>query len=227
VSNRRVHKTRLFDEFARIGKAVAAGNRLEMLDILAQAPRTVDALAELSGSSVANASRNLQVLRAARLVETVKRGTFVEYRIASPDVVDLCRMIRQLAAARLAEVEDARRAYFGARASMDAVAGEELFDRIRAGEVTVVDVRPAEEHAAGHLPGALSIPLAELRKNLPALSKKTPIVAYCRGPYCVLAVQAVELLRKQGFEAVRLEDGIHEWRSRGFAVERAREEVTT
>lgn len=218
--NRRF-KDSIYEQFARIGKALSAPKRLELLDLLCQGPRTVEVLADLAALSVANASQHLQVLRAARLVEAEKQGTFVEYRLADDQVCRFFLSLRQLAESRLAEVEQVTRAFLTERGAMEAVEGSELLRRVRGGEVTVLDVRPPEEYRAGHIPGALSVPLAELKKRLAELPKDREVVAYCRGPYCVMSVEAVELLRKKGFTAHRMEEGVVDWRSRGWRVERS------
>ena len=215
-------KDSIYEQFARLGKAISAPKRLELLDLLCQGPRTVEALAEQAGISVANASQHLQVLRAARLVETEKKGLYVEYRLAGDEVCTFFFALRGLAESRLAEVEQVAREYFEQRGAMEAVESEELLRRVRNGEVTVLDVRPPEEYRAGHIPGALSIPIGELKARLKELPKDREVVAYCRGPYCVMAVEAVELLRKKGFTAHRLEQGIVDWRARGWRVEAER-----
>lgn len=215
-------KDSIYEQFARLGKAISAPKRLELLDLLCQGPRTVEALAEQAGISVANASQHLQVLRAARLVETEKKGLYVEYRLAGDEVCTFFFALRGLAESRLAEVEQVAREYFEQRGAMEAVESEELLRRVRNGEVTVLDVRPPEEYRAGHIPGALSIPVGELKARLRELPKDREVVAYCRGPYCVMAVEAVELLRKKGFTAHRLEQGIVDWRARGWRVEAER-----
>lgn len=215
----RQFKDAIYEQFARLGKATSAPKRLELLELLCQGPRTVEALAEQAAISVANASQHLQVLRAARLVEAEKRGLFVEYRVAGDDVSRFFLTLRELAEARLAEVDQVTRDYFERRGAMEAVAADELLRRVRAGEVTVLDVRPVEEFRAGHIPGALSIPVAELKARLRELPKNREIVAYCRGPYCVMALEAVELLRKKGFKAERMEQGVVDWRARGWRVD--------
>jgi rhodanese-related sulfurtransferase len=212
-------KDAIYEQFSRIGKSLAAPKRLELIDLLCQGPRTVEALAEQAGLSVANASQHLRVLRAARLVETEKKGLYVEYRLADEQVCRLFLALRGLAEARLAEIELVTREYLGARQSMEPVEADELLRRVKEGEVTVLDVRPPEEYLAGHIPGALSIPLGELEARLEELSQDREVVAYCRGPYCVMAVEAVALLRKRGFEAHRMEHGIVDWRARGWQVE--------
>jgi rhodanese-related sulfurtransferase len=212
-------KDAIYEQFARVGKALAAPKRLELVDLLCQAPRTVEALAEQAAISVANASQHLQILRAARLVTAERKGLYVEYRLADEKVCRFFQSLRSLAESRLAEVERVARAYFEERGALEAVPGDELLRRVRDGEVTVLDVRPTEEFQAGHIPGALSVPLPELKKRLTDLPKNREIVAYCRGPYCVLAIEAVELLKKKGFRAHRIEQGVVEWRARGWRVE--------
>ncbi|HZJ54800.1 MAG TPA: metalloregulator ArsR/SmtB family transcription factor [Myxococcaceae bacterium] len=209
----------IYEQFARLGKAIAAPKRLELLDLLCQGPRSVEALAVQAGISVANASHHLQALREARLVDSERKGLRVEYRLADETVGRFFLATRDLAEARLAEVEQVTREYFESRGGMEAVAGVELLRRVRAGEVTVLDVRPREEYRAGHIPGALSIPVGELKGRLKELPKLRDVVAYCRGPYCVMALEAVELLREQGFLAHRMEEGIADWRARGWRIE--------
>ena len=211
-------KDAIYEQFAHIGKAVSSPKRLELLDLLCQGERTVDVLAAETGMAVANASRHLQVLRAARLVEAEKEGVFVRYRLADQAVCEFFRSMRLLAESRLAEVEQTKRRFLRARGEMEPVNRDELLGRVRTGAVTVLDVRPAEEYAAGHIPGAISVPLEDLERKLSELPRDQEIVAYCRGPYCVLAIQAVEILRKRGFQAARLEDGVQDWRARGFPV---------
>jgi rhodanese-related sulfurtransferase len=191
------------------------------LDLLSQAPRTVEALAEQASISVANTSRHLQVLRAARLVDAEKRGLYVEYRIADESVSRLLVMMRREAEARLGEMERVARQYFHDRGAMEPVDGAELLRRVREGEALVLDVRPPEEYRAGHIPGALSVPLPELKKRLADLPKDREIVAYCRGPYCAWASEAVETLRKKGYRAQRMALGVIDWRMKGFAIETA------
>jgi rhodanese-related sulfurtransferase/DNA-binding MarR family transcriptional regulator len=218
-SPHRRFKDDVYEQFARLGKALSAPKRLELLDLLCQGPRTVESLAQQAAISVANASQHLQVLRAARLVETEKQGVYVEYRVADHDVSRVFLMMRQLAETRLAELGQVTRAYFEKRGTVEAVEPAELLRRVRAGEVTVLDVRPVEEYRAGHIPGARSIPVAELKARLADLPTDCEIVAYCRGPWCVMAVEAVELLRAHGFAAHRLDLGVLEWRARGWRVE--------
>jgi rhodanese-related sulfurtransferase len=212
-------KDSIYEQLARLGKAISAPKRLELLDLLCQSPRTVDALAEQAAISVANASQHLQVLRAARLVDSEKKGLYVEYRLADDEVGRFFVAVRGLAQTRFAEVDQVTREYFEQRGTMEAIEAAELLRRVRAGEVTVLDVRPAEEYRAGHIPGAISIPVGELKARLKELPKDRDVVAYCRGPYCVMAVEAVALLRKKGFEAHRMEQGVIDWRARGWRVE--------
>ena len=219
----RQFKDAIYAQFARLGKAVSAPKRLELLDLLCQSPRTVEALAGQAGISVANASQHLQVLRAARLVEADKKGLYVEYRLADDQVGRFFKALSSLAESRLAEVERVAREYFERRDAMEGVPGAELLRRVRRGAVTVLDVRPVEEYRAGHIPGALSIPVGELTARLNELPKNREIVAYCRGPYCVMAVDAVKLLRKKGFKAHRLDQGVVDWRVRGWRVDADRD----
>ena len=214
----RAFKDAIYEQFARIGKAVSSPKRLELLDLLCQGPRTVEVVAKESGLTVANASQHLQVLRAARLVETEKEGLYVMYRLADQTVCEFFRAMRVLAESKLAEVEQIKRRFLEGRAGMEPVDRDELLTRVREEAVTVLDVRPVEEYNAGHIPGALSIPLKELKQHLAELPRDQEIVAYCRGPYCVLSIQAVEMLRAKGFHAVRLEEGIQDLRAMGFPI---------
>lgn len=217
----RAAKTALFDEFARAARALASGRRIELLDVLANGERTVEALAGEVGLSVANTSQHLQVLRQAGLVVTRREGTSVHYRLAGPEVFEFWRVLRSMAASRLAEVERLAAAYLGDRDRLEPVTREELARRLQDGDdLVVLDVRPSAEHAAGHLPGAVSIPLGELRRRLAELPGDREIVAYCRGPYCAFAHEAVATLRQEGFAARRLEDGLPEWQAAGLAVTR-------
>ncbi|HEX2733389.1 MAG TPA: metalloregulator ArsR/SmtB family transcription factor [Polyangiaceae bacterium] len=217
TSHRRFKDT-IYEQFARLGKAISAPKRLELLDLLCQGPRTVEALAEQATLSVANTSQHLQVLRAARLVEAEKKGLYVEYRVADDAVSGFFFALRGLAETRLAEVDQLARSYFEERGAMDSVDRNELMRRVRTGEVTVLDVRPPEEYRAGHIPGALSIPVGELKARLKDLPKDREVVAYCRGPYCVMAHDAVQLLRREGFNAHRMEQGVADWRARGWRI---------
>jgi rhodanese-related sulfurtransferase len=212
-------KDGLYDQFARIGKAVAHPKRIELLDLLCQGERSVEVLANAAALSVTNASAHLKVLREARLVETRKEGTRVYYRLASESACDMFFALRDLAAERYAEVEMIVRDYFEARDQLEPVSREELLARSEDGTVLILDVRPPEEYAAGHIPGAISLPLDQLEERLVDLPPETEIVAYCRGPYCVLAPQALQVLHRRGYQARRLQDGLPEWRRAGLPVE--------
>lgn len=211
-------KEALFEQFARIGKAVSSPRRIELLDLLCQGERTVEALAEASRMSVTNASAHLQVLRRARMVETRREGVKVFYRVADDAVCRFFVELRDLAAARLAEVEQVARGYFEARDGLEPVSRAELLARLERGEAVVIDVRPAEEYRAGHVAGAISIPLEELPERLGEIPREVEAIAYCRGPYCVFAPEALQLLRANGLRARRLEDGFPEWRLAGLPV---------
>jgi rhodanese-related sulfurtransferase/DNA-binding transcriptional ArsR family regulator len=213
-------KRELFAQLARIGTALSSGTRLEFLELLAQGERSVDQLATLTGVSVANTSQHLQKLRAAGLVLGRKEGQYVFYRLAGDEVVGLLELLGLVGETHLAEVERIVRLYMASKDDLEPVPARELLDRARKSLVTVLDVRPPEEFAAGHLPGAVNIPIQELEKRLGDLPKRKEIVAYCRGPYCLMSYDAVELLRKKGLKARRLQAGLPEWRRAGFPVER-------
>ncbi len=214
----RAFKDAIYEQFARIGKAVSSPKRLELLDLLCQGPRSVEVLAKESSLTFANASQHLQVLRASRLVEADKEGLYVIYRLADQNVCEFFRSMRLLAESRLAEVEQIKRRFLGGREGMEPVDCKKLLRLLREGAVTVLDVRPRVEYNAGHIPGALSIPLKELQLGLADLPRDQDIVAYCRGPYCVLSIQAVEMLRARGFKAIRLEEGIQDLQAMGFPI---------
>ncbi|MCC5031735.1 metalloregulator ArsR/SmtB family transcription factor [Streptomyces sp. WAC 00631] len=211
-------KSALYDAFARTGKALSSGKRLELLDLLAQGERPVEALARAAGLNLTTASAHLQTLKQAGLVTTRREGVRVHYRLAGEDVAALYAMLRRVARAHQPAVEPARAAYLGADPG-EGVGREELLARAAAGDVVVLDVRPAEEYAAGHIPGAVSIPVGELPERIAELPPDTDVVAYCRGTYCVLAHDAVRLLRERGRTAARLTDGMLEWRLDGLPVE--------
>lgn len=211
-------KAAIYDQFARVGKALSSPHRIELVELLAQGPRTVEALSRLADMSLANTSAHLQVLRGAGLVESTKEGLFVTYRLSDPSVAELLLATRRVAEARLSEVARITDAFLANNAQLDPIDVANLRDRILNGEVTLLDVRPEEEYEAGHIPGALSVPLPALAKCLAALPRRREVVAYCRGPYCVLAVEAVKLLRARGFKAVRLEDGVLDWASHGLRL---------
>jgi rhodanese-related sulfurtransferase/DNA-binding transcriptional ArsR family regulator len=211
-------KLALFAQFAAVAKSLGHAHRLELLEQLAQGERTVEVLADRTGLSVANASQHLQQMRRAGLVANRRDGKFVHYRLADDAVLELLAALRRIAERNVAEVERVVRNYFNARDDMEAVSRGELLERSRAGTVTILDVRPEDEFALGHLPGALNIPLRELEARLGELHPKQEIVAYCRGPYCVLSYEAVAKLRARGFKVRRLEDGLPEWRAAGLPV---------
>lgn len=212
-------KHELFAQFARIGKALSNANRLEFIEYLAQGERSVESLAQISGQSVANTSQHLQQLRQAGLVTARKDGQRVFYRLSGDDVVQLLDGLRTVAERHLAEVDQLVTTYLDTKDHLEPVSAVDLLARARAGEVTVLDVRPREEFAAGHLPGAINIPLNELESRLGEFGPDQVVVAYCRGPFCVLSYDAVAQLRRHGIEARRLEDGYPEWKLAGLPVE--------
>jgi len=209
----------LFAQFARIGKALSNANRLEFIEYLAQGERSVESLAQVSGQSIANTSQHLQQLRQAGLVTTRKDGQRVFYRLSGDDVVLLLNSLRAVADRHLADVNHLVTTYLDTKDNLEAVSASDLLARVRTGEVTVLDVRPREEFAAGHLPGAINVPLSELEARLGDFSPDQVVVAYCRGPYCVLSYDAVAQLRQHGIQARRLEDGYPEWKIAGLPVE--------
>ena len=214
----RVFKDPLYAQFARIGHAVAGPKRIELLDLLAQGEKTVEQLAEQSATALKNTSAHLRVLRQARLVETRREGTFIYYRLADDEVLRFLRSLQALGRGRLAEVEQVASLYLDGRDELEPVSLEELRRRVREGDVTVIDVRPEDEYRAGHIPGALSIPVEQLGRRLREIPKRREVVAYCRGPYCVYSVEAVELLRKRGYRARRIREGLPDWRASGLPV---------
>jgi rhodanese-related sulfurtransferase/DNA-binding transcriptional ArsR family regulator len=213
-------KQQLFAQFARIGKAMSNGNRLELLEFIAQGERSVEELAGVSGLTVANTSQHLQQLRQSGLVACRKEGLKVYYRISDNDVIALFSALRGVAERHLTEVQQLVSTYLSSKDSLEPVAHAELLARVRDGLVTVLDVRPQLEYAAGHLPGAINIPLSELEEHLDELEQGHEVVAYCRGPHCILAFEAVARLREQGFTARRLEDGYPEWQAGGLPTEK-------
>jgi rhodanese-related sulfurtransferase len=218
----RAAKQRIYEQFARISKALAAPARLELLDLLAQGERAVDALARATGLSVANASQHLQVLGGARLVESRRDGQRILYRLADGSVETLLHALRATAEARLAELDQVARAYLVGRDDFEPISRTELHRRLQAGTVTLIDVRPVEEYQQGHIAGAISVPVDEVAAFAKTAPKRKTVVAYCRGPYCVYALQAVAVLRERGIAAVRAEDGVSEWRAAGLPVEAGR-----
>jgi rhodanese-related sulfurtransferase/DNA-binding transcriptional ArsR family regulator len=217
ASHRRF-KASLYGQFAQLGKALASPLRIEFLELLAQGERTVESLADETGVSLANASQHLQALRRAGLVDNRKAGLFVRYRLADEAVVELCVALRTVAERRSAELDRLVREHFGGRSDAEAVAMADLLKRSRSRDVVILDTRPANEYAAGHIAGAISVPVDELQRRLKQLPKNKKYVAYCRGPYCVYADRAVELLRASGRRAQRLLEGFPEWRVAGFPV---------
>jgi ArsR family transcriptional regulator len=211
-------KQALFEQFATVAKTLGHAHRLELIEQLAQGERNVEILAVRTGLSIANASQHLQHLRRAGLVTTRRDGKFVLYRLADEGVIDLLTALRRIAERNVAEVARVVRSYFDSRDSLEPVSRDELMRRLRAGSVTVLDVRPPDEFALGHIPGAVNIPLSTLSQHLSAFKRSREIIAYCRGTYCVLSFEAVALLREKGFKVRRLEDGMPEWRVAGLPV---------
>jgi rhodanese-related sulfurtransferase len=213
-------KDAVYQQFARIGHAVSSPKRLELLDLLAQGEKTVEQLAEHSATPLKNTSAHLRALRQARLVETRRDGSYVLYRLADDGVVSLLRQIEALGRARLAEVAQVADLYIANRDALEPVSLTELRRRLRDGGVTLLDVRPEDEYASGHIPGAISIPVTQLRRRLAELPRGREIIAYCRGPYCVYSVDAVQILRKHGYQARRTNEGLPDWRARGYPIAR-------
>ena len=212
-------KRDLYVQFAAVAKAIANEHRLELLELVAQGERSVEALAQRSGLSVANASQHLQHLRRVGLVTARRQAKFVLYRLADEAVLAMLSAMRKVAERNIGEVERILRCYFHKRDELEPVSRAELSRRMKQGLVNVLDVRPEDEFALGHLPGARNVPLGKLKRELSKLDRNTEIVAYCRGPYCVLSFEAVAQLRKMGFKARRLEDGLPEWKAAGLPVE--------
>ena len=213
-------KRAVFENLARIGTALSSAVRLELLELLAQGERGVDELATLTGASVANTSQHLQRLKQAGLIVGRKEAQFVKYRLAGDEVVTLLGALGAAGQAYLTDVERIVRLYFTAKDDLEPVPAADLLERAMKGLVTVLDVRPPEEFAAGHVPGAVNIPIHELEKRLAELPKRKEVVAYCRGPYCLMSYDAVQLLRRKGLRARRLEDGLPEWRMAGLPTAR-------
>ena len=213
-------KTSLYDAIGRVALALGNAGRLQILEFVAQRERSVDELSGMTGLSVANTSKHLQALRQAGLVTARKEGLRVYYSLAGDDVVGLLSALREVSEHRMAEVEKVIKTWLGHRDEMEPVPAKELLERAKKGLVVVLDVRPTEEFDAGHLPGAVNIPIHQLEKRLRELPKRKEVVAYCRGPYCLMSYDAVSLLRKKGLKARRLEEGLPEWRAAGLPVER-------
>ena len=216
---KRAFKNRLYEQFARIGKALSSAHRLELLEVLAQGEHSVEELARETGMPIANASQHLQVLRAAQLVEVRREGVYIYYRLADEQVFSLWQTMRQVGEARIAEIDRIVDTYLHDRNQLQPIGATELLQRLVEDTIVLLDVRPVEEYQASHLPDALSIPVAELEARLPELPQDKEIVAYCRGPYCVFADEAVAMLRTNGYNARRLEQGLPDWRALGLPVE--------
>lgn len=219
-------KDRLFEALASVARAMASGRRAEIVELLAQGERSVESVARMIDQSVANTSHHLRALAAARLVTSRREGTFVFYRLASPRVGEMWRLIREVATEQLSEIEALAEAYLGDRSQLEIVTREELADRVARGDVVVVDVRPSEEFEMGHVAGAMSIPIDEVSRHLDRIPQGAEVVAYCRGPYCVYADQAVRALQEAGLRSRRLEDGFPEWMAAGFPVERDQQSLS-
>ena len=218
MPDHRVFKDALYSQFARIGHAMASPRRIELLDLLGQGEKTVEMLAEQIATPIKNTSAHLRALRQARLVETRREGTYIYYRLADDDVLRLLRALEALGHSRLADVQQVVRLYLDGQDELEPVTLKELRQLMRAGDVTVLDVRPAEEFKAGHIPGALSIPVSALKRRLRELPKNREVIAYCRGRYCVYSLEAVTLLRRNGYDARRVEEGMPDWRAAGLPV---------
>ena len=212
-------KRLLFRQFAAVAKAVAHEHRLELLEALAQVELSVEALANCAGVSIANASQHLQRMRRAGLVETRREGKFIYYRLSDNAVLDLISALARIGERHVAEVDKIVRTYFVNRDAMEPVSRSDLLSRMKKGDVQVLDVRPEDEFALAHLPGAINIPLGKLKRKLAMLDPSKEIVAYCRGPWCILSFEAVAVLRAKGFRVRRLEDGLPEWRAANLPID--------
>jgi rhodanese-related sulfurtransferase/DNA-binding transcriptional ArsR family regulator len=219
MSTPRTPKQQVFEQLAKIGTAFSNPVRLEVLELLAQGEQTVQAMAQLTGASIANTSQHLQKLKSAGLINGLKQGQQVFYRLAGDEVVALLAAFTKVGQAHVAEIERIVRLYFLSKDEFEPVASDELLDRTLRGLVTVLDVRPPDEFASGHIPGAVNIPISELERRLRELPKGREVVAYCRGPFCLMSYDAVQLLRQRGIRARRLQEGMPEWRLAGLPVE--------
>jgi rhodanese-related sulfurtransferase len=215
----REFKDLIFEQFAKIAQAFSAPKRLEIIDILAQGERDVDTLAKLTSMTVPNTSRHLQILRATRLVDIRREGVRIFYRLADDDVVRCWISLQGLAEKRTAEIREIARQFFEARDTLEPINKDELQKRMQTDGVVVLDVRPDEEYKSGHIPGAISIPLPELKRRINEIPQNSEVIAYCRGPYCVLSAEAMNILREAGLIALRLKEGLPEWREAGLPVE--------
>ncbi|MEK5237559.1 metalloregulator ArsR/SmtB family transcription factor [Paenibacillus sp. FSL L8-0470] len=209
--NEREFKNVLFTEFSRIGKCLSSPKRIEILDVLTQGPKSVERISQITSMSIANVSQHLQSLYYAKLVDYKKRGNFVYYELADPAVLHFLNSFYDLSEKQLIEIQHIKDQFMGQFLEVEAVSMDELLSRLESGEVTLLDVRPNDEYEAAHIPGAISLPIEELADQLSALPQDTKIVAYCRGPYCLMAIKAIELLKAQGFDAYRLDKSVHEW----------------
>jgi len=216
---KRAFKNRLYEQFARIGKALSSAHRLELLEVLAQGEHSVETLAQETGMPVANASQHLQVLRAAQLVDVRREGVYMYYRLADERVFRLWQAMREVGESLIAEIERIVQTYLHERTRLQPISAEELRQRLVEGDVILLDVRPVEEYQASHLPGALSMPVTDLEARLPELPREKEVVAYCRGPYCVFADEAVAILQSNGYQERRLAQGLPDWRMLGLPVE--------
>lgn len=215
----RPFKNRTYEQLALIGKALCSPIRLEIIDVLSQRPRTVEDLSTEIGQSIANTSQHLQVLRSARLIESERRGTYITYRIANRQILALASLIHRVGESRLAEIQEITREFLEAHDALEKIDCRALMKRMRRAELTLLDVRPAEEYAAGHIPNAVSIPVEELRRQIARLPKDREVVAYCRGPLCVMSIEAVKILRKKGFHANRWDQSVADWAAQGLPLE--------
>ncbi len=215
----REFKDVVFEQFARIAHAFAAPKRLEIIDILAQGERDVDSLAYEGAMTVANASRHLQILKAARLVENRREGVRIFYKLTDDDVFDCWKNLQSIAEKRVAEIREINRLFMEERDSMETISAAELWQRIQNNNVVVLDVRPTYEYEQSHIPKSISMPIAQLKDKISELSSDTEVVAYCRGPYCVLSPEAIAILKKAGIKAIRLKEGLPEWKRAGLPVE--------
>lgn len=215
----REFKDLVYEQFARIAQAFAAPRRLEIIEILSQGERDVESLANQVSMTIANTSRHLQILKSARLVDTRREGVRIFYRLADEEVANCWLRLQSLAEKRSAELKETARAFFEERDNMEPLTKEELMTRTKNNEVIIIDVRPYQEYQSGHIPGAVSIPLPELKNRLSEIPKDSEVVAYCRGPYCVLSVEAMTILREAGYHSLRLKEGLPEWKAAGLPVE--------
>jgi rhodanese-related sulfurtransferase len=220
IENAKAFKEELFQQFGSLGGALSSPNRLELLDILCQGEHTVEDLARQTGLSISNVSQHLRVMKNARLVESKKQGLYVHYSVADPAVIAFWGAFRSLAVSRLADVREVIRLHLDDQDQLEPIEHDELRERMKNGDLVLLDVRPEDEFQAGHIPGAVSIPLTELEQRLNEIPKDREVVAFCRGVYCVMALESVKLLREKGYRARRYEDGIPEWQARGNPVEK-------